>query len=210
MFALCMAANPGWDNGGSRKRITVPKPIWRAPMGSNDFLVARNAGGEGRVTFENGSIIIEKTNAEGEISVVPHAGFTADSPRAFRASAEVTCSGATPLESKGALRLNGTAATACRSDVDQRQWGFGLPRNDVLVNTPPDLPEMNSSRMRIQSLMTFAAGAHLSSRPGHITKRLPGRTPFRSSKDTRLRDGIPVPTLRRNGILIPTGCPQGT
>lgn len=174
LFALCMAASPGWDNGGSRKRITVPKPIWRAPMGSNDFLVSRNAGGEGRVTFRNNSIIIEKTNAEGEISVVPYTGFTADSPRTFRASAEVACSGATPLESKGALRLNGTAATACRSDVDQRQWGFGLPRNDVLVNTPPDLPEMKYGYFHADSTNGLAI------RPRIVVSGAPSRSVWRN------------------------------
>lgn len=82
-----LATTPGWENvDPNRREFPLSEVVWSAPTG--DLAVEMLDGAEGDVSFEDGRIVVRKTNNEGTIRIAaPEANF--DAGRHVRFSADI-------------------------------------------------------------------------------------------------------------------------
>ena len=143
-LASC-ATTDGWTDIGSRRRIAESgKILWHAPTNEAAYTVSYGKGAKGTVSFRDGTIVVEKTNDDGLIAVVPkdRLAFRSAKHRQFRASIRMECTNAQIFASEAYLSFHGKDGMFGLTPLDQKQWGRGRPRNKMLLNTAPDVREI--------------------------------------------------------------------
>ena len=134
------AKTDGWTDIGSRRRIAESgKILWHAPTNETAYAVFFKDGAKGTVSFRDGTIMIDKTNDDGLIAVIPkdRLAFRQTKHRQFRASIRTECTNAQIFASEAYLSFHGKDGTFGLTPLDRKQWGYGWPRNRMLLNTAP-------------------------------------------------------------------------
>ena len=142
---ILQAMTDSWTDIGSRRRITdFGKILWRAQADAELFQILRINGAEGSVTFRDGIIEIDKTNDKGLIALIPKnkLSFPQMKHRRFRASIQIECTNAQIFASEAYLSFDSQDKTFGLTPLDSRQWGRGMPRNRMLLNTAPGVREI--------------------------------------------------------------------
>ena len=150
----------GWENiCPKRKEFPPARVLWTANLaGGKDFTVERRDGAEGKVTFTNGTIRIEKTNAEGYILVVAPGFDVPPGTNDVRLAADVAVPDADADYSSAFLRAYGRKERLGMCTVLEKEFfGAGGGHNEMrgLACSAPG--------------MTYRKYAHYRSTDGRVT-----------------------------------------
>lgn len=133
------ALTAGWENvNPDRREFPLADVVWSAP--ETGFRVEKLEGAEGSVRFENGRIVVSKTNDRGVIRIVaPKAKF--DAKRHVRFSADVTACRTLSVDGRalGGLSASDDGVKFPEWDVfrPERWFSSGGPAMRRIVNTAP-------------------------------------------------------------------------
>ena len=165
----------GWTNEGSGRRISDPDHavVWRAPFeeGAEAFEVVCRYGAKVDVKFDRESVTIAKTNDLGYVFVYPRRPFRAGSAHVLRTAVREECRDAVPLATRGAVYLYGPTERLSCSELDNKQWCQGRPRNAMVINTAPGVGEWKYGLFQAEATNGFAVTpAIFVSGPGCTTR----------------------------------------